>query len=318
MSTVNNLLKNFRENISLAEYTSFKIGGPAKYFYEAKSKEDIMQAVKVAKEFKLPYYILGNGNNILVSDQGFDGLVIRIKNQEIKITDNKISADAGVMLGNLVGEAAKAGLSGLEWMSGIPGTLGGAIYGNAGAFGNSIGEKIEKVQVLDPDNLMTKWMGQEECEFAYRSSVFKKNKYVIFGAVLKLEKGDPSEIRKHILENIKKRSHHPAGYPSAGSVFKNVVISENKKIFSNLLNKYPELDKFRNTGKIPTGWFVEELGLRGKKIGGAMIAKEHGNFILNTGGAKATDVIMLISLIKQKVRVNFGIRLEEEIQYVGF
>ncbi len=318
MADIKNLLKNAEENVSLAKYTTFRIGGPAKYFYTAKNAEEIKRAVEVAKELKLAYYILGAGSNILVSDQGFDGLAIRIKNQEIIIKDNEISSGAGAMLANLVGEAVNASLSGLEWMAGIPGTVGGAIYGNIGAFGGSIGEKIEKVEVLDPDGLTLKWMGREECEFAYRDSIFKRSEYIILSAALKLEKGDSQGIRSLIKEYIKKRGHHPAGFPSAGSVFKNIVIAENQKVFDSLCKKFPELDKFKTSGKIPTGWFVEELGLRGKKIGGAMIAKEHGNFILNTGNAKATDVVVLTSLIKQKVRVNFGLQLEEEIQYVGF
>lgn len=318
MSSVNDLLKGVQENIPLAPYTTFKIGGEARYFYIAKTADEIKQAVKVAKESKLPYYIIGNGSNILVSDGGFGGLIIKIKNQEIKITGNEISAGAGVMLANLVGEAAKEGLTGLEWMAGIPGTIGGAIYGNAGAFGGSLGEKIETVEVFDPDGLATKLMNRKECEFAYRGSIFRKNKYIILGAVFKLEKGDPAIISGLIKDNIKKRSHLPKGYPSAGSVFKNPLIAENQKAYENMLKKFPEAEKFKATGKIPAGWLTEEYGLLGKKIGGAMIAKDHGNFILNAGGAKAEDVIMLTGLIKEKIRVKFGIQLEEEIQYVGF
>jgi len=318
MSDVKKLLENVEENISLAKHTTFRIGGPARYFYAAKTADEVKRAVQVAKELEMAYYILGAGSNILVSDQGFDGLMIRIKNQEITIKGDKILAGAGAMLANLVGEAANAGLSGIEWLVGIPGTIGGAIYGNVGAFGGSTGEKIEKVEVLNPDDLAVKWMEREECKFAYRDSIFKRNKHIILSVVLKLQKGDSQEIRNLIKEYVKKRGHHPVGFFSAGSVFKNIVISENQKVFEALRQKYPEMDKFKTSGKIPTGWFVEELGLRGKKIGGAMIASEHGNFILNTGNAKATDVIMLTSLIKQKVRVNFDLQLEEEIQYVGF
>lgn len=318
MADIKRLLKNVEENVSLAKYTSFKIGGPARYFYVAKNAEDIRGAVQVAKDLKLPYYILGGGNNILVSDQGFNGLVIKVKNQDIKITDNEISAGAGAVLANLVSEAANAGLKGMEWMAGIPGTFGGAIYGNAGAFDGSIGKMIKKVEVLDPDDLTVKKMKHSECEFAYRDSVFKRNKYIILSAVLELERGNQFDIQDLIKEHIKKRGSHSAGFPNAGSVFKNVLIAENKKVFNRLIKKFPELEKFKAKGKIPAGWFVEELGLRGKKIGGAMIAEKHGNFILNTGDAKATDIVMLTSLIKQKVRVNFGLQLEEEIQYVGF
>lgn len=318
MPDVKNLLKNIEENISLAKYTSFKIGGPAKYFYSAQTVQEIQQVIQFAKEKKLPYYILGGGNNILVSDLGFDGLVIKINNQNIKISGNEIQTAAGVILANLVIETADIGLTGLEWLAGIPGTVGGAIYGNVGAFGGSMGEKIEKVEVLNPDDFTRRWIERAECEFIYRGSIFKKNKQIILGATFRLEKDDLRSIRNLIKGYINKRKSQPLGFPSAGSVFKNIIIAENQKVFKNLLHKFPELAKFQATGKIPTGWFVEELGLLGKKIGGAIIAHNHGNFILNIGNAKATDVVMLISLIKQKIRVNFGIQLEEEIQYMGF
>lgn len=318
MPDVKDLLKGAEENVSLAEYTSFKIGGPAKYFYAAKTAWDIRRAVQIAKELNLAYYIIGGGNNILVSDQGFGGLVIRIMNSEFRIADCEIFADAGINLGKLVIDSMNGGLTGLEWLIGIPGTLGGAIYGNAGAFGHSIGEAVESVRVFNPDNLAEEVLTGEDCEFVYRSSAFKKKKYIILSAGLKLKKGDKAESEKIIKDYIRKRGHHPFGFPSAGSVFKNVVIAENKKVFENLRKKYPEMDKFQASGRIPAGWFVEELGLRGKKIDGAMIAKEHGNFILNASNAKAADVVILISLIKQKIRVNFGLQLEEEIQYMGF
>lgn len=318
MADIKDLLNGVQENIPLAIYTTFKIGGPARYFYAAKTVEGIKQAVQVAKELKLVYYIIGNGSNILVSNRGFDGLIIKINNQEIIIKNNEILAGAGAMLANLVGGAANASLSGLEWMIGIPGTLGGAIYGNAGAFGRSIGEVIESVKVLNFDNLAEEILTNKKCGFAYRYSIFEEKKYIILSAILKLKKGDKRESEKILKEYIAKRQgKHPTG-PSAGSVFKNILMAENQKAFNGLLKKFPEMDKFKVSGKIPAGWFIEELGLRGKKIGGAMIANEHGNFILNTGDAKATDVIMLISLIKEKIRVNFGIQLEEEIQYVGF
>lgn len=318
MADIKNLLKGVRENISLAPYTTFKIGGEARYFFIAKTSEEIKLAVQIAKELKIPYYIIGNGSNILVSDRGFDGLIIRIMNQELRITNQEVFVESGISLGKLVKDFVEEGLSGLEWLIGIPGSLGGAIYGNAGAFGRSIGEAVENVKVFNADSLEEENLTGKECEFAYRSSLFKKRKYIILSAVLKLKKGDRAESKKIIKEYIeKRRGKHPAG-PSAGSVFKNVLIAENQKAFEKLIKRHPEAEKFKATGKIPAGWLIEEYGLLGKKIGGAMISKEHGNFIINTGNASAGDAIMLISLIKQKIRVNFGIQLEEEIQYVGF
>ncbi len=271
---------------------------------------------------------MGNGSNILVSDAGFNGLVTRIKDQELRIKDEKIYAGAGAVISKIVNESVIGGLTGLEWAIGIPGTLGGAIYGNAGAFGHSISESVESVEVFNAKDLTSVTLTNSECKFDYRNSIFqpkadqpmadKEKRYVILKATLKLAKGDVKKSREQIKEYLKKRQgRHPIG-PSAGSVFKNPSINENQKAFQKILLRFPEAEKFKTTGKIPAGWLIEELGLLGKRIGGAMISKEHGNFIINVGNAKATDVIMLVSIIKQKVRVNFGIQLQEEIQYVGF
>lgn len=319
MADIKNLLKGVQENVSLVDYTTFKIGGPARYFFIAKTAEEIINALKFAKSKGIPYYILGNGSNVLVSDAGFGGIVIKAQNTKYQMLNTAIDAGAGVNLAKLVAESAKAGLTGLEWAIGIPGTVGGAIVGNAGAFSRSMSEFAESVWVLDTETLTERAAGNAECEFGYRSSIFKERKnYVIIKTILKLSKAEPEKIKRQIKEYLEKRKErHPVG-PSVGSVFKNPPISENQKAFEKLAKKFPEAEKFRVTGKIPAGWFVDELGLLGKKIGGAMISQKHGNFIINAGGAKATDVITLISLIKQKVRVNFGIQLQEEIQYVGF
>lgn len=329
MADINDLLEGVRENIPLAPYTTFKIGGPARYFYAAKTAEEIRQAARVAKELKLPYYVIGRGSNILVSDAGFEGLIIKVQSSKLKMekfpfeadqpeAGKIIECDSGVPLGKLVNESVNAGLTGLEWMIGIPGTLGGAIYGNAGAFGHTIGETVESVKFINPDNLEEKNLTGKECDFAYRHSAFKEKKYIILSAILKLKKGDRAESEKIIKEYIaKRRGKYPVG-PSAGSAFKNPLIKKNQKAFEKLSKRYPETEKFRSMEKIPAGWLIEEYGLLGKKIGGAMISKEHGNFIINTGGAASEDVIILTSLIKEKIRVNFGIQMEEEIQYVGF
>lgn len=318
MADIKGLLKDVQENIFLADYTTFQIGGPARYFYIAKSAEDIKKAIKAAKQEKIPYYIIGNGSNILVSDKGFDGLVVKIENSVIKVEGLKLTAGAGAFLGKVAGESIKAGLSGLEWMRGIPGTLGGALYGNAGAFGHIIGETVERVEALNAENLEQKYLNKEDCEFVYRSSVFKEKKYVILSVEFQLIKGSKEDGEKLARSYVQARQgKHPVG-PSAGSVFKNPLIGDNEKAFQKILARFPEAEKFKEQGKIPAGWLIEEYGLRGKKIGGAMVSEQHGNFFINAGGAKAEDVIMLISAIKQKIRVNFGIQLEEEIQYVGF
>jgi UDP-N-acetylmuramate dehydrogenase len=284
----------FKKNISLAPYTTFKIGGAAKYFYTVKSIEDLTGAVKLAKKEGLPFFILGNGSNVLVSDKGFDGVVIKIENCKLKIVNCKITVDAGVLLTKLVNESVKAGLTGLEWAAGIPGTIGGAIRGNAGALGSSMADLIKTVEVFDITNLKIQTFENKDCKFGYRDSVFKHNKnLIIFSAELELKKGDRKKSEKLIKEYLKQRKEkQPLEYPSAGSIFKNP------------------------NGRA-AGYLIEQCGLKGKKIGKAMISEKHANFIVNLGNAKAKDVKKLIDLCKEKVKEKFGIELEEEIEYLG-
>ena len=314
-------LPKIQENISLAGHTTFKIGGPARYFFVAENAEEIKKAVRAAKEFNLHYFILGGGSNVLVSDKGFNGLIIKIQNSKFKIQNSKIIyAEAGMSLGKLVEYSVSKGLTGLEWAAGIPGTIGGAICGNAGAFGKSISETIIGVQALacsEKDNIKIKKYINKDLKFGYRDSIFKhKKNLIILSAEFKLKKGDKKKNREITAEYLEqRRESQPLEYPSAGSVFKNLKFEiENLK----LLNKYPQLKKFSKHGMIPAGWLIEECGLAGKKIGRAMVSEKHANFIVNLGKAKAEDVVILISLIKQKIRNKFGIQLQEEIEYIGF
>jgi len=288
-------LTGIKKNIKLAPYTTFKIGGPAKYFFISKTKKDLIKAILFAKKEKLPFFILGGGGNVLVSDRGFRGMVIKVRSQKSEVRSNKIFAETGISLGQLVQLSLKNNLSGLEWAIGIPGTLGGAIYGNAGAFGKSIGDNIKEVEVLDLKKEKTKILKNKECQFSYRETIFKKKQpnLIIFSAKLQLKKGNKSEIEEKIKEylNYRKRTQ-PLNFPSAGSVF------INPKGFS-------------------AGELIEKCGLKGKKIGQAQISAKHANFILNLGGAKAKDVEKLIILIKKKVKNKFEINLKEEIQYLG-
>ncbi len=306
---------NIKENEILAPYTSFKIGGPAKYFTEVESEEDLKEALKYAMQNKLDFFVLGGGSNVLVNDQGFNGLVIRFQNAGCQFNDTKIKCGAGIFLSKLVGLTAENSLTGFEWAAGIPGTLGGAIRGNAGAFDGDMQSLIEEVRVLK-DNLELENFTAEECKFRYRSSIFKnENNSIIISAILKLKKGDSMKIQKKINEIIEKRSElHPQGIASAGSFFINPIVNDSK-----LLEKFEKDSgkRFAN-GMIPAGWLIQEAGLTGKKIGGAMVSEKHSNFIVNTGNAKAEDVIILMGLIKQKVRSKFGIQLAEEVRFLGF
>jgi UDP-N-acetylmuramate dehydrogenase len=295
------VIPGIQKNISLAKHAAFKIGGPAKYFYIAKTKDELVKAIIAAKKNNLPFFILGGGSNLLVSDKGYNGLVINFQFSIFNFQKNKIFAGAGIKLINLVKTSAEKGLSGLEWATGIPGTIGGAIYGNAGAFGKSMKDIIESVEVFDVKTEKTKTLKKKDCKFNYKSSVFKKNKnLIILSAVIKLKKPavQAQENRKEIKNKIQgflnyRKENHPLNLPSVGSIFK-------------------------NPKKFPAGYLIEKCGLKGKKIGGAQVSEKHANFILNTDGAKAKDIIKLINLIKKKVKKKFGIVLEEEIQFLGF
>jgi len=303
-----------REKIPLKEYTTFKIGGPARYFFVAKNKEDLKNAILWAKKKKLSFFILGGGSNVLFSDKGFNGLVIKLQNTQYEIRNTNVIAGAGVPLQKLVLEAVKKGLSGLENLVGIPGTLGGAIWGNAGAFGREIGDLVEEVKVLDVggSKLEVKKLKKEDCKFGYRNSIFKRRKnWIILEATLKLEKGNKKEIEEKIKEILKLRNEkQPLEFPSAGSVFKNVPI---EKVPKKIQEKFKE--KIKN-GFLPAGVLIEAVGLKGFQIGGAKISEKHANFIVNTGEAKARDVLELIELIKKRVKKKFKIELKEEIVLV--
>jgi UDP-N-acetylmuramate dehydrogenase len=305
-----------KEKIPLKEYTTFKIGGPARYFFVAKSKKDLKNAILWAKKKKLLFFILGGGSNVLFSDNEFNGLVIKLQNTKYEIRNTKIVAEAGIPLQKLVLETAKKGLSGLENLAGIPGTLGGAIWGNAGAFGKEIGDLVEEVKILQIAN--GKWqivnLKKEDCKFGYRDSIFKRKKnWIILEATLRLKRGKRKEIEEKIKEILRLRKEkQPLEFPSAGSVFKNVPI---EKVPKEIREKFKEKVK---DGFLPARVLIEAAGLKGFQIGGAKISEKHANFILNVGEAKASNVKELIEKIKKEVKKKFKIQLEEEIKLVGF
>ncbi|MFA6160418.1 MAG: UDP-N-acetylmuramate dehydrogenase [Parcubacteria group bacterium] len=317
---------NIQKNIPLAPLTTFKIGGPAKYFVEVSSEDEILEALDFAKENNLEIFVLGGGSNILVSDEGFSGLIIRMLNTSYIIHNTSIECGSGVLLSQIVKEAAKNGLSGMEWASGIPGTVGGAIRGNAGAPWGCMADNIESIKILEMHNRKYKILKINECGFSYRNSIFKKNKdLIIVSVVLKLQKEDKKKIEDKIEEIVKLRGGKAPAEKSSGSFFKNPVVKDKKLI--NMFEKdtgvkigeNKNLYHFNNTEVIiPAAYLIEEVGLKGKKIGGAQVSEKHANFVVNVGNAKAQDIVMLSSLIKMKVRDELGVQLSEEIQYVGF
>ena len=317
----NKVLDNFpgvQKNVLLADYTTYKIGGPAKYFFNAKNIEELEKILSLAKKIKLPVFILGGGSNLLISDKGFKGLVIKIDILGIGIKGNKFIVGAGEKLTKLAYLSAENGLSGLEWAAGIPGAaVGGSIYGHAQAFGTKISSIVESVQAIDCKTFEIKNFTNKQCYFSLKSSIFKeKRNLVIISAVLIFEKGKPDEIKEKIKEFLDyRRNRHPIEFPSPGSTFVNPEVKiKNKK----LLEKYPELIEFNEVGIIAAGYLIAKSGLSGKTIGHAQISEKHSNFIINLGGAKAKDVLTLINLAEKKVKINFGISLKPEVQFVGF
>ncbi len=305
-------LPEIQENIPLAKHTTFKIGGPAKYFYIAKKQKDLVRVIKTAKELKLPFLILGGGSNVLFSDKGYNGLVIKIQTSKIVISNSEIFAEAGALLDKIVRLSLEKSLTGLEWAAGVPGTIGGAVYGNAGAFGSVIGDMVKTVKVLDINNLKIKKFSFKDCRFSSKNSIFKKKKnLIILSVILGLKRGDKKEIQKKIKERLNyRKKNHPLNFPSAGCAFKN---QKSKIKNQKLLKIFPQIKEFNKRGMIPASYLIDKCGLKGKKLGKAKISEKHANFIINLGGAKTKDVLKLIKLAKQKVKNKFGVRLEEEI-----
>jgi len=293
---IEKIIPGLKKGVSLKDYTTFKTGGKARYFFEVKTRKDLIKAVKAARNSGVPFFLLGGGSNLIADDKGYRGLIVRCQMPNIKYQRNGIIyAEAGVKLSDLAVLSSKKSLTGLEWAAGIPGTIGGAVCGNAGwrEEKNSISSVVKSVEVLDVGpKLKINKISAKDCNFGYRNSVFKHNKnLIVLGAFLELKKGDKKKIEEEISDILKKRSQKiPAGF-SAGSVFKN-----------------PE-------GRY-AGELIEKCGLKGKKIGGAKISENHANFIINSGSAKSKDIEALMDLAKKEVKRKFGIILKEEIQHL--
>lgn len=310
-----------KENISLRDYTTFRIGGPARFFVVVNNLKELEESLKFAAKNKLDYFILGGGSNILVSDKGFDGLAVKLSNSGIKKKGDLVEIGAGTLLSKAMGDTLGAGLLGLEWAAGIPGTVGGAVHNNAGAYGGEMSQNVKEVSLVRQGKI--KKIKNKDCRFGYRTSVFKKadekKPEIIFSVTIGLKKGTDAEIgraRSLIKENLKARSGKFGGH-SAGSTFKNVELKEIE--IKEFKNKFPDLpDQFIEHKKIPAAWLIDQCDLKGKTMGGAKVSDEHAGIIVNTGQATAEDIIMLISFIKQQVRDSFGIQLQEEIEYIGF
>lgn len=309
---------DIREHIDLHPLTTFRVGGKARYFAEVKSEEDLIDVLKWAKEKNFPVFILGGGSNVLFSDRGFDGVVVKVENNIIRDdNEGKLHVGAGTTLQSVVEFAMKEGYGGMEKLAGIPGTLGGAIRGNAGAFGSETASVVVSVRALDRNTFEIREYSKESCEFEYRMSVFKKHPelIVLSAEMVFVPRMNPKDLEKIMRETIETRERkHPQRMLCAGSFFMNPTVADEK------LRKEFELDTGTSVKdeKLPAGWLIDHVGLRGKEIGGAKVSDIHPNYIINTGSATAESILILASLIKQRVRTQLGVQLREEVQLVGF
>lgn len=305
---MNNLLKDE----PMSKHTTLQMGGPAKFFAVAKTNDQLIGYIKQAAELKVPFFVIGEGSNLLVNDEGYNGLIISNRVSGIKERNGTVLVKTGTNLQKFIDYLIDHGLAGMERMSGIAGNVGGAIYGNAGAYGQTISDHLTRVKVFDGKKI--RWLPSQECKFEYRESAFKKNKYTILQAEFELEKADPTKLSKDSLETIEiRKQKYLPGIKCPGSFYKNVVVD---KLEEDILKKIPN-EKIMY-GKVPTGYLMEAVGAKGAKRGNVKIANHHGNLILNLGGGKAKDFIDLASFYAKKVEEKFGIKLEPEVQLLGF
>ncbi len=302
-----------REGARLAAYTRFGIGGPADVYTETNSPEAFVQALAAVRAGGAPYVVIGGGTNLVVSDEGFRGIVLRFTGERIGGAANMVKAEAGATLQSVVDYAISRGLKGIETLAGIPGSLGAAVYGNAGAYGHSIAETVSSVLFSDGGGVRE--FGRAQCEFAYRESVFKRHKdWVIFSAELVLEPSDATELQRTAGEIVAIRNRKfPPSMKCAGSIFKNLIL---KELPEGVAAQVPE--RVIKEGKVPAAYFLEETGAKGLTRGGIHVADYHANLIYNAGGGTARELSALITDLKARVRERFGLDLEEEVQYVGF
>ena len=278
----------------MSRHTTFRVGGPADFFVTPKAKEEVRDVIRICKEAGMPYYIIGNGSNLLVSDAGYRGVIIQIYKEmnEVKVEGDLVKAQAGALLSGIAAKALGAELSGFEFASGIPGTIGGACVMNAGAYGGEMKDVLESVTVLTGEGKIIE-LGRNELELGYRTSVIAKKGYIVLGAVLKLERGDGEKIKTYMDELKEKRvTKQPLEYPSAGSTFKR-----------------------------PEGYFagklIEDAGLRGFQVGGAQVSEKHCGFVINRDHATAADIMELMRQVQIRVKENSGVDLEPEVKRLG-
>lgn len=302
-----------RREAPLSRYTRFAIGGPAAALVEASTEEALLAALAEVRASGLEWAIIGAGTNLIAADAGFRGILLRYLGGRIGRHGRCVSAQAGAELQSVVDFTIDAGLRGLETMAGIPGSVGAAVYGNAGAYGRSVSDSLVTVRFFD--GLHVRNLDNAGCEFEYRGSVFKRRKgWVILEAEFGLEPAERAELRRTASEILAIRSRkYPPEMRCAGSIFKNRFF---KDLPPSLAAKVPS--ELVREGKVPAAWFLEQVGAKGLSRGDIRVADYHANLVYNAGAGTAADLSALIQELKRRVRERFGIELEEEVQYLGF
>jgi UDP-N-acetylmuramate dehydrogenase len=290
--------KSLQQAVSLQDYANFKVGGHADYFFTASSLTDLVQAVCIARGGKMPYYIIGGGYNLLFDDDGFRGLIIKNNVEGIESREEtKIEVLSGTPLRDLVQFCVDNSFEGLEFLAGIPGTVGGAVFGNAGAFDRDIGSFLVEALILDKQGEQI-LVSRDYFTFDYRQSRLQDDRNILLKATFSLQNGIRNDIQERIAENLKKRKkkHPPKGVACAGSFFKNPVLPDGKRV--------------------PAAYFLDKVGAKTLGIGGAAVYSDHANFIINKKNATSSDIMCLALELKDRVKKEFGIELEEEVIYL--
>jgi UDP-N-acetylmuramate dehydrogenase len=296
----------------LAPHTRFGLGGPADVYAETSHISSFIEALAVARTSGVPYTIIGGGTNLVVSDDGFRGIVLKFTAKSIRAEGNTVVAEAGADLQDVIDFAIERGLAGTETLAGIPGSFGAAVYGNAGAYGHSMSEVVRLVTFLDDGCVRS--FDNAQCEFRYRESIFKRRKlWTIFSASIELSPADAAALRSTADEILAERNaKFPPTMKCAGSIFKNLLLAE---LPPAVAEQVPE--KVVRDGKVAAAYFLEQAGAKGLSKGDMHVAAYHANLIYNAGAGTARDLRALIAELKARVRERFGLELEEEVQYVG-
>lgn len=304
------------ENELMSKHTNFRIGGRARWFVEVRSVDELGKVLELAKHNNLKTVVFGGGSNMLVSDQGFDGIAIQMAMRACEIHGTRVRAEAGVLSSALARATVNAGLEGLTWAISLPGTVGGGVRGNAGCFGGEMKDWLIEVEVLRDGRLIR--LSKHELALSYRESAIKHSDDIVVSATFELHKGVVQKLKAELDDALMKRKmSQPLDTGSAGCIFKNYEIHSDEEL--QRLDQQLDLPReMKSARRIRAGWLIDKLGLKGTQIGGAKISETHGNFIVNTGSATADDVVQLIALIKTRARNEFEIQLREEVQYIGF